>query len=155
MATDKITRHPACPTVSALSCLDSINLSIEHAAGHAETLRAVLAGTAQPVAARWMYSLAATVRIEAADIEYCIGLWQRLPEEALSDADRQAIDRQLAVVIRHVEGIERCADHAAAVAVDRVYMLGIAGRLISALKAMARRVQAIHRAGQAPTAPAA
>jgi hypothetical protein len=135
--------------------LDGINLSIEHSIGHAEALRVVLAGTTQPVPPRWLYSLAAHVRIEAADIEYCIGLWQRLPEEALPDADQQAIDRQLAVVIRQVEGIEQCADHAASVQIDRGFMVAIVGRLIAALKTLSRRVQAIHRAGQAPTAPAA
>lgn len=154
-ATDKIAQHPACPPVSALSCLDGINLSIEHAIGHADLLRAMLADTRQPVPAKWLYALAAHARIEVTDVEYCVGLWQRLLEEPLPDADQQAIARQLAAVIRQVASIEQCADHAAAVAIDRVYMLGIVGRLLTALKTLSKRVQAIHRAGQAPPAPAA
>lgn len=149
-----ITQHPACPPVNALNCVDNINLSIEHAIGNVELLRTVLADTRQPVPPRWLYSAAAHLRIEADDIALGIDLWRRVPVAALPDADCQAIERQLAAVIRHVEGLERCADHAASVQVDRDFMLAIVGRLLAALKTLARRAQAAWTACQ-PPAPAA
>lgn len=152
---NNVTQHPACRSLLALECVDSIGLMLEDIRASAAMLHTIATRTRQPVTPPPLYFVGRVAQTMANDIDHTADLWRRLPVEALPAADHEVIRAHVASIRRHAADLGDVGDTADLCAPSSQGVAALTARLLDAAEAVQHATNAAWSACRAQPEPAA